>query len=1094
MIAGTSFVEGCIAVAHPCQPQTERSRRSRLGLADTPMCRPQMSFARSTLLSPCCVARPSSANKYRALQLAASSWKSALVALAVLVVGALALPNDLPDLRHNLGQGLNWDEPNGPPSQWKERAGSEGARPNYFNEVATTPPSSTPDPCGIMVEKGAKPVWTVPEVLNCYNSFSLLTAVRDGQIESLKSHFQMHPYLDQLASSSAPFFHANVDLLEELEKIRRDTSITTELAFHSRIIDLVKSLRDGHTAYEPACFQAFLFFQPWIIGQKYPGGSGSPTVYLKNVVNAAADAAEAEAKGSTPDSEPGASLLSFWKSAGVELSKYLGWTVSKINGLDAVLFIQQEADTEYGVSRVKDTRFNKMFPAHSFQMGSWKLVDSALYQKTFIRPTFPSSWQYELSPPQGGSGSPVSVTVPWGAIVHPMYKDKLTSRESYYTAVCMGKPTGQNSQVPPSTKGSTNIFDGDIVGDGQERIGDQVSFTQERGKFADMMRPRWDVSKAIAYSRQMAASIAAEDSRSKGHVVNDDGGAGGSGKAAFSLSTPILKDSVNAFYDLGDGVTGVWAFASVAPPSMDDDTLSAWMALVATGLVALESRGLTKLIIDVSNNPGGVVCAGQAFVKFLFPNMQYVNYDIRRTPLTESLITAAFTGNDSDSFWSLKEAFIPSLTGPGATSPTSPKPSVPIQAHANTTSDILSDDPAYLQVRGGRLGQYTRRFEMDCVEYFVNMTKLPQLKKGWEGRNIAVVSNGLCGSTCSNIVRVLRDQFKVQSYVYGGRGAAFQPTSFEGGKLVDFGRVQSEISELLAKQNGKSAPGSGSKAPESGNRYSSVSTKSYYDQRSQMVPPTLAYLPRSFNAKELFYEARLLSERQSHRDYRRPKRRATTPSLREGRTGGRPNRAAENVGLDMAGVETRWSDLLGQSSARMPDSDFVAGTWRQGKAAVNAGGVPGTRGSSAVNDGESDGSGGGDAGGVGGGGSGDGSGGAAGESGSGAELGGADGASRSAGGTSTTSKPAPAAPPSPNGSSAFQPPAAYVSNGFTYPFPLVRPARASLPFWEGYSRYGSVTTLPMEWMPQPAEHLVVVEDPLDTAAVWTKVAELMRMT
>ena len=132
--------------------------------------------------------------------------------------------------------------------------------------------------------------------------------------------------------------------------------------------------------------------------------------------------------------------------------------------------------------------------------------------------------------------------------------------------------------------------------------------------------------------------------------------------------------------------------------------------------------------------------------------MQYVNYDMRRSPLTDSLARAAFLANDTDSFFSLTDVFVPS-------SPFGPSPPLPNPTYPPSASEVLADgidnpnNMVYQYTRGGVAGNYTARFEMDCREYLGNMTLLPQLRKGWLPRNMAIVSNGLCGSTCSNIVR-----------------------------------------------------------------------------------------------------------------------------------------------------------------------------------------------------------------------------------------------------------------------------------------------------------------------------------------------------
>ena len=144
-----------------------------------------------------------------------------------------------------------------------------------------------------------------------------------------------------------------------------------------------------------------------------------------------------------------------------------------------------------------------------------------------------------------------------------------------------------------------------------------------------------------------------------------------------------------------------------------------------------------------------------------------------------------------------------------------------------SASDLLSPGVAY--TRGGVAGTYSNVFtDGTCTDFknaVVDPKQIPQLKKGWAPANIAIVSNGLCGSTCAafvryviflyswslnswnpplfNIYSVLRDQFQVKTFTYGGSsGKSYTPTSFEGGVVAHY-------SELLSntKMTDKPQPG-----------------------------------------------------------------------------------------------------------------------------------------------------------------------------------------------------------------------------------------------------------------------------------------------
>ncbi|KAI8849827.1 hypothetical protein BC829DRAFT_176719 [Chytridium lagenaria] len=88
--------------------------------------------------------------------------------------------------------------------------------------------------------------------------------------------------------------------------------------------------------------------------------------------------------------------------------------------------------------------------------------------------------------------------------------------------------------------------------------------------------------------------------------------------------------------------------------------------------------------------------------------------------------------------------------------------------------------------RGGVTEPYSALFNISCSSDVQFLSSLRPLS-GWNPANIAIVSNGFCGSTCAETVRALRAHGNVRTFVYGGTSKApFQPTSFEGGLVASF--------------------------------------------------------------------------------------------------------------------------------------------------------------------------------------------------------------------------------------------------------------------------------------------------------------------
>ncbi|KAJ3108128.1 hypothetical protein HDU96_007676 [Phlyctochytrium bullatum] len=238
------------------------------------------------------------------------------------------------------------------------------------------------------------------------------------------------------------------------------------------------------------------------------------------------------------------------------------------------------------------------------------------------------------------------------------------------------------------------------------------------------------------------------------------------------LRNPLASDPNTAFFQL-DTTTGVWVLPSFSPQDDSATGIRRWIDTVTGGLLLLENMGMEKLIIDVTNNGGGLVCAGQAFLQYLMRtnDVKQPHYDMRLSGAMEKLMARASKIGSTGAFG--LHGFV----------------------HPDNSSKAVTKlqevtTPGRTLVRGGVTSKYSNLFGMDCdnvVLPVVRPENTKQLKRGWKPENIAIVSNGFCGSTCGQFVRALRTTFQVRSYTYGGStGVPFQPTSFEGGAVLGF--------------------------------------------------------------------------------------------------------------------------------------------------------------------------------------------------------------------------------------------------------------------------------------------------------------------
>ncbi|KAJ3307911.1 hypothetical protein HDU76_004273, partial [Blyttiomyces sp. JEL0837] len=298
------------------------------------------------------------------------------------------------------------------------------------NSTVTGPAIATGnnDPCTVIATQGRLlaaqttdggnvfPVVTADEALACYNSFSVSPSDKAKQVNAVKSYFQMYPYLDIAKKSEPPNFPSNIDLFAGLDALANDNTITTEYQLHSHIQRLVSLLNDNHAYYKSECFTTIRFLQPFVITAKYPTAGGAPTFNIKGSVSQASELFSAINIAQSPYLKGVASSFDAFftqKLNGIAASNYTDYTITSINGMDTISFVQHMADLTTGISHDPQTRFNAILAnAQYIGTGSFIFSDSYLYRTRFFNHDFNTTYTYGLLAP---NGTKLTISVPWGA-------------------------------------------------------------------------------------------------------------------------------------------------------------------------------------------------------------------------------------------------------------------------------------------------------------------------------------------------------------------------------------------------------------------------------------------------------------------------------------------------------------------------------------------------------------------------------------------------------------------------------------------------------------------------------------------------------
>jgi hypothetical protein len=239
------------------------------------------------------------------------------------------------------------------------------------------------------------------------------------------------------------------------------------------------------------------------------------------------------------------------------------------------------------------------------------------------------------------------------------------------------------------------------------------------------------------------------------------------------LSDPSRVLSCVSFYPTSDSSrkSQLMLISSFLPPS--DMDLSTW----ATGfhstlndcIEAAQEDGAQEVLIDVTGNSGGVVCAAFGVSYQLIEGWDYTEnndlwgyFDLRKTALQDSL-------------------FAEGLIDPADHLDPDVVPTVPLNSSSFFTSGVE-------YTRGGVAGNYSRRvfYPSSCLEYFKIFIPARVITAETYER-ITMLTDGSCGSACSLMLAQLFEKGKISIVTMGGIiNQEMDFTSFIGGNVEDW--------------------------------------------------------------------------------------------------------------------------------------------------------------------------------------------------------------------------------------------------------------------------------------------------------------------
>ncbi|KAG0260853.1 hypothetical protein BGZ95_004339 [Linnemannia exigua] len=296
--------------------------------------------------------------------------------------------------------------------------------------LAAVPPISG---CSALAAKQGKNI-TYSDVVTCFDSVPFNKDAARATLESLTTFFNdyyisrdaaLYPYLPK------PFEGDPVDIVSKFNRIGRGR-YKSDRKFHTDLYEAVESLHDGHAAYAPYCYVAYMFVQP--IHMYAP------------VIN-------------------GKQVLKVYKDS---LNRgYQDCTVLKIDGKNAMSQVKKRADFLMN-SKDPNVRLNEALASMSYKKEAGGFV---VYPGQFaLRNLLPekASMRYELQ--CDGQDKKDVVEDEW--VITPQMPWQFTDTESYIKNVCLAPVQ------PPINASASVVQKRDVVSISAERRDEILSLTK----------------------------------------------------------------------------------------------------------------------------------------------------------------------------------------------------------------------------------------------------------------------------------------------------------------------------------------------------------------------------------------------------------------------------------------------------------------------------------------------------------------------------------------------------------------------------------------------------------------------------------------
>ncbi|KAF8649153.1 hypothetical protein AX16_005951 [Volvariella volvacea WC 439] len=595
------------------------------------------------------------------------------------------------------------------------------------------------DPCAVI---GGKK-WVAPQdVRACYESARVDETIKSNIIEVVNKTLAFHTSTNYQIRAPAPFSNdVHEDVLADLARIKRQ-KYRSDYDLHIDLSRTLKRLNDGHCVWINSCYVTlFVNYLP-IPLSLLTDSDGTQNVHI---ALEAFDVASAE----FPDQ------IDVWQNAlpgqlKGKLASLNGAKVLRINGqppFDAV-----NANTLItGGYQAFGTRQNAFFSSYQRAAAGWNYI-----MGNFAQQSLPLSDSVTLTIQRVGQTRADTITLP--------YRSRIGSAAKSFTDAASWRA---NNCVAVAGTNGVDVYDPSA-----SRLVPAVSPVQIYQQQPIITNPS---------SRKQPVNVLLDDAPLTNVVLPPT--------LQPSLSPVAGSRNAAQFYLRDDGKTGVLALGSFS-----DADYTTFLNTLLQGLLSLKAQGATHLIVDVTNNGGGYICAAHYLHRIIIgPKSSTVpqaglDTTARAGPLAQNIVKSIIATHGDPDLQLLYN---------------------PLQWRA-ADNEFFSEDEDWLQppvelVINGRHDAFSQRLGQECQpEGFPT----PPPEEGlFDPKNVVIVSNGRCASSCSLFSITMSKHEGVKTVVVGGKkDVPQQYCGIVGGQSTDFSTIDTEIKTAHLKNNTLAPP------------------------------------------------------------------------------------------------------------------------------------------------------------------------------------------------------------------------------------------------------------------------------------------------